>query len=835
MGAVRVWGALAALLVATTQVQGWSQTFDYSSCYLTEPIYRMPNTLDNLLGIVGKYENQTNGYVNPEDMAEMLIKRYRTDGIRYNYYVDRFMPMDVDKEIEKQELILTITKPTLTFQEDSFEPREECGLHMLLSHSTDDYPFSGINAIWDGTINRNNRGDRNRMKRSPQSNPSSSVASDQIYSGRSAASRANPAYEAATHPIENGVMETQFGPVAAGTLLMGMMSMTDSSSYSLTSIFTDTTYMPSEMKSKTIRPIYAGSLAGDLGQMALAAFSMGMVTTKMGPAGRYHNCTACAQQFSLQTQDYTLLSRAELFAGLDVLILKKAYDYGSSNYINSLPLTKLLKLYYSNKGLPNFADFKACNRLNLYRDLDTSLIHDQALNFMYAYQHYFKGIKDWVSVNDFSIIQSEFEKYLNAAENVMTSFISSYNYDDEGYSTCQSTSNSIVGQRASSNNLPFSETEADLIAIYAEQGTNDNYRDQRQMIADVSRRLRMNSATSAVGVLRGTDGNWLQEFTNITNIGDWACNFTNAIIYNSGGTTNRDSIKTVVDQLSKHYGNIYSKARLNQETSSGRSQVVLWQVPGTLSGDEYTNNKTIEDFRNNYPDVRLIFVGRNLSPYQYLLDDQDDFLSVTDGSLTSVAEDGVRKVLDSPRFYMYPTCDPNNPNITNAQNYRESSHVYTGAVTPNTTTYIRIPPQNFHFSEEIKLTIDGNVRTCSSRTNRYASDVYVVENVNNQYLVSPDEDVLQCVGGPDDSESETIVYKWPCDRYLSTCNPIYLSVTPIQTTASQGGCTGTNSRCEFPHQVKFVLSHEGMKCGASAYFPAMLLVLLPAVLLAFRN
>jgi hypothetical protein len=56
-----------------------------------------------------------------------------------------------------------------------------------------------------------------------------------------------------------------------------------------------------------------------------------------------------------------------------------------------------------------------------------------------------------------------------------------------------------------------------------------------------------------------------------------------------------------------------------------------------------------------------------------------------------------------PRFFVYPACDPNNS--SNTYNYQEANHNYDGAVTPNFTTYIIIPAQNFHFSEEFEVKV----------------------------------------------------------------------------------------------------------------------------------
>ena len=55
-----------------------------------------------------------------------------------------------------------------------------------------------------------------------------------------------------------------------------------------------------------------------------------------------------------------------------------------------------------------------------------------------------------------------------------------------------------------------------------------------------------------------------------------------------------------------------------------------------------------------------------------------------------------------PTVFAYPACNPDNANFTNIA---ESTHVYTGYVSPNFTTYIKIAPHYFLFSERVVLTV----------------------------------------------------------------------------------------------------------------------------------
>ncbi|XP_018016916.1 uncharacterized protein LOC108673560 isoform X2 [Hyalella azteca] len=816
------WWTLAALLVVCVAAQD-TANFNHYPCYDVPVENRMPNTLDNLVALLEKYE-RTTSYTNIDTLAEMIIKRYRTNGMVYrpkSGMIEAWVLGEVDKETEKEKITEKITRPTEDFPPGTFDGREECGLHMLMSHSTDTYPFDHADDVWDGTISRKNRGDK------------SSGSSSSSYNTKTN-TRGLDQFEPAVHATELGVMETPYGPVAAGTLIAGLATIGTNPSASVSTVLqSDAENLPPGMESKSIKGIYASTLSGDLAQVALMSTrSETNNAVYVGPPGRYYTSTTCSKFYSLETNKYSLLSRAELFAGIDALLFKYAYDKSSSSFSN-MKLSQLLRLYYSEKGLPNMPEFKACNRLSLYSLLDRTEIQDQALNFMYAYQSVFPTIKDKVEMAEtLSEIETDFKQLLSPAFKGMEDFIKSYRYDDEGYNQClygSSTTSGGFGSSVLSNDLPASEGMADLIAVYSGQGGNDDARNQRQMIADVARRLGVSYSRSRLGVVRGQDGQWLLELTNLTNVGDWACNFTSDTTLSVGGT---DSISKVLSSLTKFYTQQYDKAKSDLETSSGRSQVILWQVYGSQPGD--VKNETVE-FRKKFPDVRIIFVGRNQAPYQDLLRFEDDFILDNGKSVPDLVNLGLNAVVTSPRFFIYPACDPNNS--SNTYNYQESNHNYKGAVTPNFTTYIIIPAQNFHYSEEFELKVTGGVRTCFSRTNHYALENKKADTVEPYLKIKPNDDTLICVGGPNDEEEDTATFKWPCDRNVTECNPVFMSITGLSTSSSTGSCVSTGSDstlCEYPHQIKYELTHKGMICGASSAAPALLLLVLAIVQHYFR-
>jgi len=258
----------------------------------------------------------------------------------------------------------------------------------------------------------------------------------------------------------------------------------------------------------------------------------------------------------------------------------------------------------------------------------------------------------------------------------------------------------------------------------------------------------------------------------------------------------------------------------------------LWQVPGSLQSDVSTMNRTMEKFREAYPDVNIMFVGRNEEPFTFLMEYEDDFISITNKNYDEILAWSLSRIHNSPRFFIYPACDPKNS--TMASNYREEGHMYEGFVYPNFTTFLTIHPQNFLYSKELTVKVKGDVRTCFSRTNRFALKDYEVQHQNGHHE-DPMDEPLFCIGGSDDPDGDEITIKYMCSsRYVRDCSPLYMSVTGLGLTTSKQSCTTSNNNndigCEYVNQIQYDVTHDGMICAASCNLPAVMLLLLPALL-----
>ncbi|KAG0714986.1 Salivary glue protein Sgs-4 [Chionoecetes opilio] len=358
---------LCHLALTVSSTGAWDVNFKRDECYkygLENLPERMPATLGNLVALLEKMEG-SHAYTNPDAIAEALIHRYRIDGITYASPVaNTFWDPNDNYEVNKADLLKSLVTMDQIVPDFTFESREECAIHFMLSHSVDLYPHPGLDYVWENS----NLRQRRRRRRDAQAEGRYGLPLN---------------IKPAPHPIENGVIWTPSGPVAAGTLLAGIMVTDTSQGMTIGQIYQSTNleFMPDLMQQKRVMPLHAATLAGDIGQSALVGYVVQVASSDiyLGPQGMFANSTAAPKLFTLE-RNYNLnipyLTRAEVYAGIDSLLIQKVLMESSNN---QLSLSEALRMYYSDHGLPNYPDYKACNRMAAFRSLDLALIEEQAL------------------------------------------------------------------------------------------------------------------------------------------------------------------------------------------------------------------------------------------------------------------------------------------------------------------------------------------------------------------------------------------------------------------------------------------------------------------------
>ncbi|KAG0714987.1 hypothetical protein GWK47_013033 [Chionoecetes opilio] len=775
---------LVALLCHLALTGAWDVNFKRDECYkygLENLPERMPATLGNLVALLEKMEG-SHAYTNPDAIAEALIHRYRIDGITYASPVaNTFWDPNDNYEVNKADLLKSLVTMDQIVPDFTFESREECAIHFMLSHSVDLYPHPGLDYVWENS----NLRQRRRRRRDAQAEGRYGLPLN---------------IKPAPHPIENGVIWTPSGPVAAGTLLAGIMVTDTSQGMTIGQIYQSTNleFMPDLMQQKRVMPLHAATLAGDIGQSALVGYVVQVASSDiyLGPQGMFANSTAAPKLFTLE-RNYNLnipyLTRAEVYAGIDSLLIQKVLMESSNN---QLSLSEALRMYYSDHGLPNYPDYKACNRMAAFRSLDLALIEEQALNYMYVFSGKIATVRDKMQQyrDDFSLIERAFKDALRLAWNAVTSFVDSYDYSE--FDRCPTYTSSQV----------LAENRVDLLAVYGYEGGETEMQKERDYMAHLGQLLDVGVDRSRLGVLDGKSAKWIFPMTNFSNVADWGSNFSESTTNSYGSGSD---MLVVMSGLTAYYLDFYNHLWSDVNNASANAQVVLWNAPNSVPQQEEFQ-KLMDDFKLKFPDVYFLFVGKSRGSFNGLMvDPNKDYFTNSGQDMVAFARTLATRIRELPTLFTYPACDPDNGNFTNVA---ESSHIYTGYITPNFTTYIKIAPNYFRFSEQVVLKVtEGDVSICASRTS-----VRVESNVADKLC----------------SDTATLEWWHLCDRWVEGCDAIYLAVTGsnIRTNAH---CQDVE--CQYPNQIKFQMQHEGLTCGGGAGAAPPALLLLVAALLALLH
>ncbi|XP_064111843.1 uncharacterized protein LOC135219208 isoform X2 [Macrobrachium nipponense] len=783
-----MWRAqLLVFLGLSSLAAAWDTNFKALNCYVDKSSSmgisalvetRMPMSMDNFISLVEKYERQHTMEA-PGRIADALISRYRKDGMVYDpeqLTAYMFQPKETF-EVDKQDIIRNLLSNSYQVPVDTFDHREECSLHFMSSHSTDTYPHSGINEFWQNS-GRYRRDLSQRL--SSYSQPAGT--------------------EPATHPIENGVILSSSGPIALGTLLAGISTTLSGSEQTIASVLGENvvSYMPDEMKAKRLNPLYVATLAGDIGQTALkASNSPSRVKAFLGPRGKFSNSTAAPKLFTLEEGNDGLiiyLTRSEIFAGIDAMLITQYMNSASSSRVK---LSQILRMYYSDRGLPNLPTYKACNRMDAYNTIrDDTKTKEQVLNFMYAYSNYDSFARQYIdeSSDDFDSIQRHFTDALTDAWSAFSSFVGNYNYDD--YDRCPTYKDNTK-----------CETTTDLVVVYNREGGVQDSQAQREYITLLAQKIGVGQDRSRLGVIDARNAEWLMPVTNVSNVADLGANFTlNSQQFGSGGSS--ADVMRILETLSNYYFDFYNLSLSSGQNATANSQVVVWNVPRTAPDFNDDNNlKILRDFNLSFPDVYFLLVGNNQADYANVLHDKEkDFFKINLQNPEETADKIAERVCQIPKVFFYPACNTDLPQYTD---YREDTHVFKGYVTPNFTTYARIAPQNFKYSYHVTLTLQSqDVKVCASRV--------------SMNLDSTASDI-QC------QEAANGIFEWHelcTDSNLTLCHPIYLSISGTPT----GNVRCDANDCEFPNQVEYKIGHEGIVCGAASFRISLLLLAILALL-----
>lgn len=322
----------------------------YFDSHLSNPDVRMAQSLDNLLAIIERVEQQPWFATRPlSEVAGYFVARYRADGIfKVTEGIEPFMRDPVQQakgDLVKNMLSKTRMGNSLFFEDlpvNLLTNEEKCAMHWMLSHS----------------VNLTVRGDENHVNPTPAPHLQERRRrrrrrrDDRYYRPHDSSLQ-----EKSRYPTESGVIRTEYGTVAAGNVLAGL-ALVDAAPEQLTRRIEE--FQPNirgeALKKQSIDLLHAVTYGVSLAAAGPAAAKQKIMI--LGPRG-WWNCSYCPAQYTLE-YEHTAVTDAEIFGGFDGFFL--AAGLRGMTDRGNLKLSQALRMYYG-KGFQSPRELRACNRL----------------------------------------------------------------------------------------------------------------------------------------------------------------------------------------------------------------------------------------------------------------------------------------------------------------------------------------------------------------------------------------------------------------------------------------------------------------------------------------
>lgn len=220
-------------------------------------------------------------------------------------------------------------------------------------------------------------------------------------------------------PVENGVVLTPWGTVAAGTVLAGIAAGLEPQTVQLRDL------LPSKNAQfrarQQVQPMrvdnrWAATLAGDLAEVTLLHAPSQPTNIQVGAAGAW-NDTVSPRWFFLSQRTALEMTDAEIRGGIDGLTLASNIAEWRSR-ANTLKLSQLLDMYYSQRGVFS-RQMRSCNRRDLFtQSAPIQMMRDQAAAF--------SNVLDKEMQMAFTVAQSAISQFSGAAADALANYVREY-------------------------------------------------------------------------------------------------------------------------------------------------------------------------------------------------------------------------------------------------------------------------------------------------------------------------------------------------------------------------------------------------------------------------
>ncbi|KAL9919732.1 uncharacterized protein ACN427_001543 isoform 1-T1 [Glossina fuscipes fuscipes] len=814
----------------------------YNDSHFMNRDNRLPANIETFINLIEKVENSYAFNQDIRQLAVSLLHRFRQDGIQRAPGVMRtvgvlpFSPTGF--QFPKFRILLSRLIPgdAMRFPNDTLTREERCSLHFMLSSSVDMQMRGDEHQV----CNKLAQYRAQRLPRSAQHKPKNSFvgdvetidnfkfngskrktshirtnAKDQEYDFGWAETDFGVSHDNdISHcPVENGVIHTDWGTVATGTLVAGIAAGLQPQTVQLKTLLALASRRPGSGQSLpqtatvNVDNRWAATLAGDLAEVALIQMPMtGSDTASIGADGAW-NSTVMPRWYFLSQRHNVEMTDAEIRGGLDGLIIAMNIANWRTQAPN-LKLSQLLRMYYSMDGVLG-SNIMACNRKENFPIY-------APLNIMTAQTSAFAQVLDREIQLKVTLTPEAIAQFSTGASNSLTSYIPQYLSD-------------ISCSVSSALPQDITDSITTMTNIYVYLDMSWPYEDVVDYVNYILKDLNVNAYASSVTLLAAADGSII---VNTTHFLSDVFQMWNASTHRqfSPGFSLPESLRSL-EKLTKSY----MQEEKTNSSVSGYSMIALmmpYMVTITDADSNYATTQ-LQYMSEQIPDLYFIYYAGGTSNRfaAFVKNPAQDLYALNIGTdIASSADPVLRRIKKIPRRIINPRCGSDwytstwgtdqmsqyaRPGVINF--YRLASNYFYGS---NAGRFVKIQGQNY-----LEFTV------CTSRWVRWPQ----------QNLTNPEgEQSCRTV----QSNAFTYDLTDACKDYptIHQCPPLYLSVQAAEAKSGKAQTVScTEPACQTPDQVRYVIAVESLGCFSDGkrlvgnFFMLIVIYILRQILSGPRN
>lgn len=808
------WIALALLAIMDTahaQMTAEANVApDLRECYTDPELLNRNNlppvTIQVLIDIIQRIEDNPNVNVDLRVLAVLLLHTYRQDGIEYHQpemglsqssIVLPFAP--TFHSFYRHKLLLTKLIPSnrQSLDNNTISSPLKCALHHMLSTTVDSRVRGDENTC--GQLSQYRAMRTARSAPSAENNVKEDVElfsptginshsgqmrqydpnSDVEINGFSGSKYERQLLGASTCPILGGVINTKWGAVSAGNLIAGIAAGAQLQQTTVTELSRGLVNEVANGQQSVIN-LYPATLSGDLAEAVLVQGTKGSNTINIGSTGNW-NSSYASRYYMLSSRNNVEMTDPEIRGGIDGFILGNRMNNILQTY-GTLKLSQLLDMYYNPRNGVFDSSVRACNR----REISKTILNDNEL-----------------------VAQSEaFAAALNANMPLQGTLLTGLN---------QLVSNAVANfqtyTQSNLNDLDCISSELGIdyrtiTNLYIVLDTTWPYQTIYPAITYILESIEVGKYGSSVTLLSAYDGSVVINKT--FSLSEFHTNYTLATHQSMLSGVNLENTYTNIKNMMQ--ATLLDESRLNYV--GGNSTVLLFLLN---SGNLEINDGVREQARiinETVPDLRVIYATANNqfdNLWNLVRDMYSDIHVISLSSSGTNVENTLTPVLDNirqvSRRIINPLCG------FEYKDKSSGSRMLDQYIEPGYINFYSISPNYFYENNDdrkirvISNTGSGTLTVCYSRV--------VAQPRRNATVAGTDDSLITCEDLITNGNVE-ISLKDACDGYstIGSCPLFYISVQSTAASIANPLCSNNNV-CRFPFNLKFQIQTEQLGCFSS--------------------